>query len=139
VVQETGNNGNANTQSDKEIKHRRTKSRVINDGFDDLDHNNNVAMDDKRFSQLYESVRNQWFPGQRMKTLTKEFLNTPDRFSTYQAKQLVLLVNEEGNRLKLAKSSYHCITDPENFDEMNDALRFKTSREELDAFVNNGH
>lgn len=35
----------------------------------------------------------------------------------------------------LAKSSYHCITDPENFNEIADVLRYKTSRDELDNFV----
>ena len=73
-----------------------------------------------------------------MKTLSNEFLNAEDNFTTSQAKKLILLVTEEGNRLKLAKSSYQCITDPENFRQLEDVLRYQTSRDELDDFINEG-
>ena len=94
-----------------------------------------APMDDNSFNQLYETLRNQWHPGQRMKTLTNEFLNSGDNFTTSQARQLIKLLTEEGNRLILAKSCYHCITDPENFSEMDDILRYKTSRDQLHNFV----
>lgn len=110
-----------------------------NGGFDDqnTDENNKAPMSNNQFNHFYETLRNQWLPGQKMKTLSNEFLNGPDYFTTSQAKQLIQLVNEEGNRLKLAKSVYHCITDPENFSSMDDILRTQTSRDELDDFVKN--
>jgi hypothetical protein len=111
-----------------------------NGGFDDQsnDENRRASMNDNQFNQLYETIRNQWLPGQKMKTLSNEFLNAEDNFTTLQAKRLIQLVTEEGNRLKLAKSSYHCITDPENFSQLNDVFRYQTSRDELDDFIRNG-
>ena len=102
------------------------------------DDNTKQPMNDDQFNELYESVRNQWRPGQKMKTLNNEFLNAEDNFSTAQAKKLIKLLTEEGNRLKLAKAVYPCITDPENFSDLNTILRYKASREELDNFVSNG-
>jgi hypothetical protein len=110
------------------------------DGFDNQNNNENskAPMDDNQFNTLYETIRNQWLPGQKMKTLSNEFLNAEDNFTTSQAKKLILLVNEEGNRLKLAKSSYQCITDPENFRGIDDVLRYNASKDELDDFVSEG-
>ncbi len=109
-------------------------------GFDKEhnDDNTKQPMNDDQFNDLYESVRNQWLPGQKMKTLSNEFLNAEDNFSTAQAKKLIKLLTEEGNRLKLAKAVYPCITDPENFSDLDTLLRYKASRGELDNFVSNG-
>jgi len=103
-----------------------------------INDNGRTPMDDDRFNQLYEKLRNQWHPGQRMKTLTNEFSNGTNNFTTSQATQLIKLLTEEGNRLKLAKSSYPRITDPENFSEMDEILHYKASRKELDNFVKEG-
>ena len=95
-------------------------------------------MNEDQFNEFYESLRNQWLPGQKMKTLSNLFLNAEDNFSTAQAKQLIKLLTEEGNRLKLAKAVYPCITDPENFSDLDDLLRYKKSKAELDNFVSEG-
>jgi len=107
-------------------------------GNERKDDNTKQPMNDDQFNELYESVRNQWRPGQKMKTLNNEFLNAEDNFSTAQAKKLIKLLTEEGNRLKLAKAVYPCITDPENFSELDTLLRYKASRDELDNFVSKG-
>ena len=107
-------------------------------GNQNNDENGKAPMDDNKFNELYETIRNQWLPGQKMKTISNEFLNAEDNFTTSQAKKLILLVNEEGNRLKLAKSSYQCITDPENFSAIDDVLRYKASKDELADFVSEG-
>jgi hypothetical protein len=111
-----------------------------NGGFDNQinDENRKAPMDDNQFNHLYETIRNQWLPGQKMKTISNEFLNGEDNFTTLQAKRLIQLVTEEGNRLNLAKSSWHCITDPENFSQLEDVLRYQTSRDELDDFIREG-
>jgi Domain of unknown function (DUF4476) len=97
--------------------------------------NSNPPMADYQFNYLYETISKQWLPGQKMKNLSNEFENSGDNFTTQQAKKLVELVTEEGNRLQLAKSSYHTITDPENFSAMYDVLRLESNKEELDKFV----
>lgn len=131
------NNENAVRNSNSRVNHY--NNNHSNDEQDDqMGNGSKIPMDDNNFNKLYENLRNQWHPGQRMKSLIKEFLNAKDNFTTSQAKQLIKLVTEEGNRLKLAKSSYHCITDPQNFGEMDDVLRYKASRDELDKFVKDG-
>lgn len=122
--------------TDEKIDETKTGS-PSSERFDNKDNQESagVPMDDKAFSDLYEKLRNEWLPGQKMKTLTNEFLNTDDKFSTAQAKQLILLVTDELNRIKLAKSSYHNITDPENFSEINDVFRHPESKEQLDDFI----
>jgi Domain of unknown function (DUF4476) len=131
---------NANNTPEDMGSNRRMNPETVNDSNGTPDDQNNgddgnIPMNDKEFDHLYETVRNQWLPGQRMKTLTNEFLNTGDNFTTSQARQLIQLVTYEDNRLKLAKSSYHCVTDPENFNEIDDILRIQASRDELHDFV----
>lgn len=134
-------NGNGST---KVVGENRNHT-MENNGADDVNHaphqindNGRIPMDDDQFTQLYEKLRNQWRPGQRMKTLTNEFSTGGNNFTTSQAKQLIKLLTEEGNRLKLAKSAYQHITDSENFSEMDEILRYKASRKELDNFVKDG-
>ncbi len=126
---------NSKGKSHSEIRNSKSSARFDNQHKDS---NGKSPMNEDQFHEFYESVRNQWLPGQKMKTLNNEFLNAEDNFSTAQAKQLIKLLTEEGNRLKLAKAVYPCITDPENFDDLDELLRYKTSRAELDNFVSEG-
>jgi hypothetical protein len=137
VENNSGNNPDNSNRDDTGIDN--SNGSNSNRKSDDQNSDNNKApMDENQFNQLYETIRNQWLPGQKMKTLTNEFLNITDNFTTLQVMQLIRLVTEEGNRLKLAKSSYHCITDPENFSQVDDVLRYQTSRNDLDDFVRDG-
>ncbi len=127
-------------KSSKDKVRSEVRNRKSSSTFDDQHKDNNAKapINDDQFHEFYETVRNQWLPGQKMKTLSNEFLNAEDNFSTAQAKQLIKLLTEEGNRLKLAKAVYQCITDPENFSDLDNLLRYKTSRDELDKFVSEG-
>ena len=142
IVYNEGENDNT-LNADKNSKGK-LRSEIHNSksssGLDDQHKDNNARapMNDDQFHEFYESVRNQWLPGQKMKTLNNEFLNAEDNFSTAQAKQLIKLLTEEGNRLKLAKAVYPCITDPENFGDLDNLLRYKSSKAELDNFVSEG-
>jgi Domain of unknown function (DUF4476) len=139
VIKISSNSAAVETKKVLPVRKRSTIGRSTN-ALDDQQINDEPlsAIDDKQFNEFYEMLRNQWLPGQRMKTLISEFSNTGDLFTTAQAKKMILLINEDGNRLKLAKSSYHSISDPENFKEMDDVLRHKTSRAQLDKFVQDG-
>ena len=99
--------------------------------------NSNPPMADYQFNYLYETLSKQWLPGQKMKNINNEFANSGDNFTTAQATKLIALVTEEGNRLQLAKSAYHAITDPENFSQVYDLLKLESSRADLDRFIEN--
>ncbi len=137
---EKNDNGLNADKNSKGKLHSQIRSSKSDSRFDDQHKDNNakLPMNEDQFNEFYESVRNQWLPGQKMKTLSNEFLNAEDNFSTAQAKQLIKLLTEEGNRLKLAKAVYPCITDPENFSDLDDLLRYKKSKAELDNFVSEG-
>jgi hypothetical protein len=95
----------------------------------------NIAMSDANFTNLIQGIQRQFFPGEKMSSITDAFNNISNFFSSLQAKQLVQLVSAESNRLQLAKLSYRTITDRSNFNQMNDLLNTQASRSELDAYV----
>jgi hypothetical protein len=97
--------------------------------------NSNFAMSDANFNNLYQGIQRQFFPGEKMNSLTDVFNNTSNYFTCSQAKQLVQLVSFESNRLQLAKLSYRTIVDRTNFNQLYDLLNSQASRNELDAYV----
>ena len=96
---------------------------------------NVVAMSETDFTNLYNSIRNQWRSSQRMTMVSDAFANTNYYFTTAQAKSLVQLVSSQSNRFTLAKASYRSITDPTNFTQMYDALNSQSHRDQLAAYV----
>lgn len=104
-----------------------------NTGIDNS--NTNIAMSDADFNSLYQTVQYQFFPNQRMSTLTDIFNNKSNFFTCAQAKQLIPLVTMESNRLQLAKLSYRSIVDRGNFSQLYELLESQASRNDLDAYV----
>ena len=94
-----------------------------------------IAMTDANFNNLYSNISNQWGLGVKMSSLTTEFNNSNNNFTTAQARQLIQLVSDEDNRLQLAKSSYDNIVDPENFSRLYDVLASQSKRNELAEYV----
>jgi hypothetical protein len=104
--------------------------------------NNTVAGNQKRtpmtdasFNSLYNSISNQFGLGVKMSSLTNEFNNPNNYFTTAQARQLIQLVSDENNRLQLAKLSYDNIVDPENFSRLYDLFASQSRRAELADYV----
>lgn len=95
-----------------------------------------TAMDDASFNSLMQQVKQQWLPGAKMSALTSAFANTNNYFTAEQSRQLIQLVSDETNRLQLAKSSYHNMTDPLNYTRLFDLLSTQASRDALTAYVN---
>ncbi len=95
----------------------------------------NVAMSDANFNTLYSTIQKQYFPNEKMNSLSVAFNSTLNFFTTAQAKQLIPLVSFESNKLILAKLSYRTITDKLNFSQLYDLLGTQASRNELDAYV----
>ncbi len=74
-----------------------------------------VAMDGNDFNNLYNSIRSESRTSRRTTMLSTVFANTANYFTTAQARQLILLVNNQNTRLTLAKAAYSHITDPAIF------------------------
>jgi hypothetical protein len=94
-----------------------------------------VAMSDANFTTLFQTIERQYLPFEQMRSLTAAFNNTSHYFTSAQAKQLIPMVSQEGNRLQLAKLSYRTITDRDNFTQLYVLLNSQSSRNELDAYV----
>jgi hypothetical protein len=66
------------------------------------------------------------------------FTNESNFYSSYQARQMILLIDGEADRLSAAKAAYRGITDPSNFLlQMNDLFSSQNSRDELDSYASN--
>jgi hypothetical protein len=94
-----------------------------------------VPMSETEFSNLYNSIRNQWRSSKRMTMASDVFANTNYYFSTAQAKSIIQLVSSQSNRLTLAKAAYRGITDPTNFTQMYDVLNSQSHRDQLASYV----
>jgi hypothetical protein len=89
------------------------------------------------FNTLKQDINNQWQAGAKLNMINSAFTNTKNFFTTAQAMQLIQLIDAEGSRLQLAKVSYRSITDPANFNNVATLLNDKSSRNELQAYINN--
>src|SRR5688572_444701 len=94
-------------------------------------------MSDADFTTLYNSVRNRWGSANRMKLISDAFANTSNYFTTAQARQLIQVLNNQGDRFTLAKAAYRSITDPLNFTEMNTLFTSQSYRDQLADYVSN--
>ena len=94
-----------------------------------------TPMSEASFNLLLKDIEKQWLPGSKMTSLRNAFANTSNFFTVSQARQLILLVNDDNNRLQLAKSSYRSIVDPNNFNQIYDLLSTKADKDELASFI----
>lgn len=95
-----------------------------------------TPLTDEAFTTLYTNIQKQWIPGAKMSALRTTFLASSTTYvTTAQARQLILLVSDEANRLELAKASYRLITDPTNFTQLYDVLASQASRDQLAEYV----
>ena len=101
------------------VQQKETKWRATNSTVQDMQ-----AMSTIDFTNLYNSIRNQWRSARRMTMVSDAFANTNYYFTTAQAKQLIQLVSSENNRFTLTTASYRSITDPTNFTQMYDCLLY---------------
>ena len=105
------------------------------DNYQDDPYPDAVAMTDSRFNELYQDAGRQWSSTSKINYLTAAFNNNSNYFTTTQAIKLITLVNNETNRLELARLSYRTITDPGNFYQMNSLLNNQSSKDNLAAYV----
>lgn len=107
----------------------------VNNYNEDID--DDMAMSDVEFSTLYRFIQQQWPVSSQVSSLTGAFNNLNNNFTTYQASQLIQLVNVENSRLQLAKLSYRSIIDRNNFSQIYTLLNSQSSKNELAAYVAN--
>ena len=93
------------------------------------------AMSEPSFNILLKDIEKQWLPGAKMTALRNAFANSSNFFNISEARQLILLVTDESNRLQLAKSSYRSIVDTSNFNQLYDLLTNQSSKDELTSYV----
>lgn len=100
---------------------------------------NRTPMTDVAFNSLYSDIQELVGISAKVTALNSEFSNTSNYFTTSQARQLILLVNDENSRLHLAKTVYRGITDPANFSQLYDVLSSQANRNELASYVSTYH
>ncbi len=94
-----------------------------------------TPMTDAEFNSIQRDLQFTFGIGAKMSALVALFNKETNYFTVAQAKQLILMVSTEYNRLELAKSSYNNITDPVNFTQIYDIFSTQASKDELAAYV----
>jgi Domain of unknown function (DUF4476) len=114
-----------------------------NGGYDDYEEyeednggwNNGYGnvLSNRDFDQVKEQIRKEWFENNRL-TSTKVIIDKSN-FTVQQVKELMLLFTFENNRLEVAKYAYRKTVDKQNYYQLNDALTFSSSKDELARFI----
>lgn len=96
-----------------------------------------ASMSTADFDKLYQTVYYQNSPTTRYNTINKAFTTPGNYFTVAQARKLIPLVNDEANRLKLAKASYRILADRSNYQQFNDLFTSASVRNDFNAWVSN--
>jgi len=96
-----------------------------------------TAMADAEYNALVEDVRSKWLPFSKMSTLRTIVNNSSYHFSATQARGLILLENDEPNRLELAKAIMPRLVDPANYSVMLDMFPTQSSRNDFEVYARN--
>jgi len=96
-----------------------------------------TPMSTTSFNEVYRNVNNQWGQSAKMSEARDIFNSSSYYFSTEQIERIVALLNSEANRLELLKLAYDNVTDPANYNQLNDLLRSQASINELDSYTRN--
>lgn len=87
------------------------------------------------FNTLKQSVNSQWSQALKAEKIRDAFVNTNNRFTSAQVRQLLVLVTSESDKLDLAKLAYAGVTDTENFAALSNVFSSTTRRNEFAEFV----
>jgi len=99
---------------------------------DGRESNRNV-MTARELEQVKESLRREWFENNRLESV--KFIVDKNFFTTAQVKDLMMLFTFESNKLEVAKYAYRKTVDQKNYYQVNDALTFSSSKDELARFI----
>lgn len=101
------------------------------DGGWDNDFRNAISA--REFDQVKLSLSKEWYEVNRLKSA--KFIIDQNNFTTAQVKELMLLFTFENNRLDIAKYAYKKTIDRRSFFQVNDALSFSSSKDELARYI----
>ena len=93
----------------------------------------NNVMNTREFETVKTSLRKEWFENNRI--TSAKFIIEKNNFTTAQVKEMMMLFTFENNRLEIAKLAYNKTIDKNNYYQLNDALTFSNSKEELARFI----
>lgn len=94
---------------------------------------NSNVMSSREFNDVKDQLRKEWFESNRLNSA--KFIIEKNNLTSSQVKELMLLFTFENNRLDIAKSAYRKTVDKQNYLNVNDALTFNSSKEELVRFI----
>ena len=94
-----------------------------------------TATADYQFTQLLQTVNSQYGQSGKYTAISGAFNNSYNYFSTYQLRQLISIINTEGDRLSLLKLAYARSAEPSGFSSLYDLLYNQSSRNELNNYV----
>ncbi|HEX7844536.1 MAG TPA: DUF4476 domain-containing protein [Chitinophagaceae bacterium] len=87
----------------------------------------------REFDQVKQALSKEWLEANRMKSA--KFIIDQNSFSTAQVRELMMLFTFENNRLDIAKYAYRKTVDKRSYYQLNDALSFSSSRDELARYI----
>ncbi len=97
------------------------------------DHGYDNVMNTRDFEQVKEQISKEWFEKNRL--TSARVIMDRNNFTTRQIQELMLLFTLENNKLEVAKYAYRKTVDKHNYHRVNEALTFKSSKEELARFI----
>ena len=89
------------------------------------------------YNQLFRTISNKRGQAARLKAATEVFNNSANYFDSYQAADIIALLNTEANRLVLAKLAYDNLADPSGYTQFYGLFNKQASIDELDTYVRN--
>jgi len=87
------------------------------------------------FNSLKQSVQSQVSQASKAEKIRDAFMNTNNRFTSAQVRQLLVMVTSESDKLDLAKLAYAGVTDTENYAALSNVFSSTTRRNEFAEFV----
>jgi hypothetical protein len=91
------------------------------------------VMSAKDFDMVKKQISSEW--SERNRLNSAKVIVDKCNFTTQQVKELMQLFSFESNRLELAKYAFKKTVDQQNYYQLNDALTFQNSKDELARFV----
>ena len=91
------------------------------------------VMSDREFNDVKDQITKEWLENNRL--ISAKTIMDKNNFTTQQVKELMLLFTFENNRLEVAKYAYRKTVDKQNYYQLNDALSFSSSKDELARFI----
>ena len=95
------------------------------------------VMNTREFETVKASLRKEWFENNRITSV--KYIIEKNNFTTSQVKEMMLLFTFENNRLEIAKLAFRKTVDKNNYFQLNDALTFSSSKDELARFIRQSH